>query len=217
MGELASTADEFEFGDRGMTIQPCEDATNLATRIVGCCGVVYNFSQASLTRTRELYDDLGRCTQPRPLDLYDSRERWDSASHRDGHRVCACTTQDRLLSAPADITVPSHEIAELIARHDPGPEYREAVALVSEDGSSPPDGEAAVLMKRAFHDCDSVSLKGLSGGYSANVFRANVRFADSIVGPHRPCPLLLRLIAQRRLSTREPITKHTRATSYRST
>lgn len=97
---------------------------------------------------------------------------------------------------------PPHEIPERIARWDPGPAEAPALAIEWEseaDGSAQTeDPRAALLFRRAFHDCRSIAVQRLDGGRSARVFRVHAVLDNSLVGP-RPLPFFAKFDAPHKI------------------
>lgn len=82
----------------------------------------------------------------------------------------------------------SFKIAESIARHDPGPPFGPTVEL---QGAQSLSAEEQVLVRRAFYDCERVTLERLPQGNTANVYRGFALVKASVVGP-RPLPFFLK-------------------------
>jgi hypothetical protein len=81
------------------------------------------------------------------------------------------------------------DLAEDIARHDPGPAYDVNVKLIS--GKHEFSEEETVLLRRAFADCTEVELLRMSDGTAA-VFTAHAKLKDSRVGPY-PLPMFVKI------------------------
>ena len=83
---------------------------------------------------------------------------------------------------------PTHEIAETIARCDPGPPASRKVVIsgVAAPEASLPKG-VRFLLSRAFHDCSKLIVDPLPGGRAARVYRVQALLDRSVVGPH-PLP-----------------------------
>ncbi len=84
--------------------------------------------------------------------------------------------------------VSTQDIAETIARHDPGPPYN---PLLEVEGGGSLDAEEMILLRRAFYDCKRISLDQLPGGRTADVYCGYVVVQGSIVGP-RPLPFFVK-------------------------
>lgn len=98
--------------------------------------------------------------------------------------------------------IPPYECAEAMARYQPGRAGNPALEI-----NRPPDLELdpahEFLLRRAFSDCKTITLKPLSGGRSASVFEVRAILQFSEAGP-RPMPFFAKLdragkIAQERL------------------
>lgn len=83
---------------------------------------------------------------------------------------------------------PAHEIAETIARSDPGPAANPKVVIADmpTPGVKIPPG-VRFLLSRAFRDCKEVIAEPLAGGRAARVYRIHALFERSAVGTH-PLP-----------------------------
>ncbi len=89
------------------------------------------------------------------------------------------------------IGAPAHEIAELFARHHPGPAINRALKI-----ESPKDLRLTelqeFLLQRAFSDCASISLTPMPGGRSALTLLVQATLTNSLAGPH-PLPFFAKL------------------------
>jgi len=99
--------------------------------------------------------------------------------------------------ATVSLTEDAGNIAEYIARWDPGPPRGNPTIL-------PPKldlpSRTELLLQRSFHDCDRIYLEALGGGRDAgSVFCVHAWLKKSIVGP-RPLPFFIKI------STPEKIT-----------
>lgn len=85
----------------------------------------------------------------------------------------------RMREAPS-----AHEIAETIARVNPGPPANRKLAIsgVSTPDLSLPRG-VRFLLSRAFHDCRELVVEPLTGGRAARVYRIHALLDRSMVGP----------------------------------
>jgi hypothetical protein len=87
--------------------------------------------------------------------------------------------------------VASHECAEHMARHDPGPDSNRQLRIeLSGPGKLTPDQD--LLVRRAFTDCSIVTLTALPGGRSANVFSVDAMLKASEAGL-RPLPYFMKV------------------------
>lgn len=86
---------------------------------------------------------------------------------------------------------PDHEIAEKIARLQPGPAANRSLEITGAAASTL-SVTARLFLQRAFFDCSSISIEPLTGGRSASVFSVHARFTDSVVGP-RPLPFFAKV------------------------
>jgi hypothetical protein len=100
----------------------------------------------------------------------------------------------------------AHEIAENIARHDPGRHCNTALEITLPAGLQL-DEEDIYLVRRAFSDCASVSLTPLTGGRSATAFSVQATLVASEVGP-RPLPFFMKLDECTKISTEANNYKH---------
>ncbi|MGE3433490.1 MAG: phosphotransferase [Ramlibacter sp.] len=85
----------------------------------------------------------------------------------------------------------AHEIAEVFARHDPGPSVNRALKFIKPPGFELTE-QQEFLLQRAFGDCSSVELMPLPGGRSAATLLVQATLANSMAGPH-PLPFFAKL------------------------
>jgi hypothetical protein len=86
---------------------------------------------------------------------------------------------------------PDHEIAEKIARLQPGPPANRSLEIIGPASTTLSD-TMKLFFQRSFFDCSSISVEPLSEGRSASVFSIHARFKDSVVGP-RPLPFFAKI------------------------
>jgi hypothetical protein len=83
-----------------------------------------------------------------------------------------------------------HEVAEVFARHLPGPAVAPALAIdAPEIGLT---GQQRFLLQRAFSDCSAIRLTKLTGGRSALTLSVQATLSNSFAGPH-PLPFFAKL------------------------
>lgn len=99
-------------------------------------------------------------------------------------------------------------LPERLARTSSGPVASATLELTGAEGC---DDEQVILLRRAFSDCTSVSLKPLPGGRSASVFQAFGRLADSRAGPY-PLPFFAKL--DRRNKIERELTNYEQCTTH---
>lgn len=85
----------------------------------------------------------------------------------------------------------AHEIAEVFARHDPGPPVNRALKRFKPPGFVLTE-QQEFLLQRAFSDCSSIELMPLPGGRSAATLLVQATLANSMAGPH-PLPFFAKL------------------------
>ena len=85
----------------------------------------------------------------------------------------------------------AHEVAEVFARHDPGPPVNRALKVIKPHRFELTDRQT-FLLQRAFSDCSSISLTPLPGGRSAVTLLVQATLANSMAGPH-PLPFFAKL------------------------
>lgn len=101
----------------------------------------------------------------------------------------------------------AHELAERIARHDPGPQPNLKLEVEVAENKEPLRDDDLPLFQRGFHHCKKIVLSELSGGRSdARVFSIHATLQDTKVGPW-PQPYFVKL------DTLEKVTKE--ASNYR--
>lgn len=88
------------------------------------------------------------------------------------------------------IGAPAHEVAELFARHDPGPAIN--LSLKIDAPARMLTDAQRFMLQRAFHDCSSISLVPLPGGRSALALFVQATLTNSAVGPH-PLPFFAKI------------------------
>jgi len=182
LGPQADASFEDEFAKRGLIIDRCaEEAMGREFRV--SAGIVFRFEPARPDAFATQINSFGR----------------EAVNH--GLLVVALADNDKdflamnsiLQGVPFDFAIlkkvafPTHEIAEEIARHDPGPGEKQVI-ITGERVSD----EKRMFLCRAFCDCESIAISRLPGGYSADVFCVYAIFRDSRVGP-RPLPLFAKV------------------------
>lgn len=87
---------------------------------------------------------------------------------------------------------PAYEIAEAIARSDPGPPFRalDIFGLNSTEIALP--STVRLLLSRAFHDCRSIVVDPMTEGRAGRVYRIFASLERSIVGP-LPLPFFAKM------------------------
>jgi len=185
VGAAPGSEVETEFKNRDLVLKFQAYGDVATTLLAQSRGIVYRFSPSTLTPTRETFVRTWAQATDHGLSLYLMADNDTIQGHVDSLLVgvkCVC----RRRTAPA-----AHEVAETMARHDPGPEYRDRLEIQLEGELAPLSATEALLLKRAFSDCCRVSLRRLTGGRSARVFAAYATFQDSRVGP-RPLPFFVK-------------------------
>jgi phosphotransferase family enzyme len=87
----------------------------------------------------------------------------------------------------------SHEVAERLARHDPGPQPNARLEIQMASNREPIRDQDRPLFQRAFHDCRKIVLSELSGGRShARVFSVHPTLDNSVAGAW-PQPFFVKL------------------------
>jgi hypothetical protein len=110
----------------------------------------------------------------------------------------------RVIASPAGagllikIGLQEHEVCELAARHMPGPALNNTLEICSAAETSI-DACDDFLLRRAFHDCKSITLQRLTGGLSgASAFLVEATLSTSLAGA-RPAPYFAKLDDSRAL------------------
>lgn len=85
----------------------------------------------------------------------------------------------------------AHEVAEVFARHAPGPAIHTALKIEASDGMNLTVAQE-FLLRRAFSDCSAIHLTELSGGRSALTLSVQATLSNSLAGPH-PLPFFAKL------------------------
>lgn len=152
-------------------------------------GVVYRFSPDNIGRIRKLLLQSIMPAIDHGLLIY-------VVADNDSIQEHVSEVMGKVAIDPGVIrrTAPTiaHEIAERMARYDPGPGCNAALKIDLADDHEPLSLPDQTLLRRAFHDCKEVLIKGLSGGRSANVFSVYATLQETIVGP-RPLPFFAKL------------------------
>jgi hypothetical protein len=113
------------------------------------------------------------------------------------HAFVAETIEKLVAKGPARdriryrIGAPAHEVAELFARHDPGPAINLALRIDAPAEVQLTD-EQRFMLQRAFSDCSAISLLRLPGGRSALTLSVQATLKNSSVGPH-PLPFFAKI------------------------
>jgi len=100
--------------------------------------------------------------------------------------------KDQIQSIPR-INPPSYEIAETFARHNPGPAPNTELKI---EGAG--DDTSQIFFRRAFSDCDSLIIRPLPGGRSANAYCVNATFENSIAGRF-PLPFFAKIDSRQKI------------------
>lgn len=85
----------------------------------------------------------------------------------------------------------AHEVAELFARHAPGPAIHASLRIEVPSGMKL-NATQEFLLRRAFSDCSAIHLTELSGGRSALTLSVQATLSNSLAGPH-PLPFFAKL------------------------
>lgn len=93
----------------------------------------------------------------------------------------------------------AHEVAEIFARHDPGPAINRALHIHRPESLALTEAQT-FLLQRAFADCESVTLSPLGGGRSAMTVLVQATLSNSMAGPH-PLPFFAKLDSAARIVT----------------
>lgn len=112
------------------------------------------------------------------------------------HAFLQQTIEKTVTSGPAldwiryRIGAPAHEVAELFARHDPGPAINLSLKIDAPAGMI--TDAQRFMLQRAFYDCSAISLASLPGGRSALALSVQATLTNSGVGPH-PLPFFAKI------------------------
>lgn len=85
----------------------------------------------------------------------------------------------------------AHEVAEVFARHVPGPAIAATIRIDAQEGIDL-TATQRFLLQRAFSDCSAIHLTVLSGGRSALTLSVQATLSNSLAGPH-PLPFFAKL------------------------
>jgi hypothetical protein len=186
VGEPPDSQVSAEFVNRDLALECVGESEIFEQPLMQSRGIVYNFGSGTITRTRETFTatyksaiDYGLCVYL--LAENDTIQNYVTEFVGDEQRLRRRT-----------LPMKPHEIPEIIARHQAGYACDQPLDIIEDKTTSPLTNEERILVKRAFWDCTSVSLKSLVGGMSARVFVAYATFRDSVAGP-RPLPFFVKI------------------------
>lgn len=92
----------------------------------------------------------------------------------------------------ASQTVESHEAFHVALTHNPGPAAKAALRITALDDTKLSDGQV-LLLQRAFHDCDWITLTSIKGGFSgALTLLIYAKLSTSFAGS-KPLPFFAKL------------------------
>jgi hypothetical protein len=191
-GERPDRSVEVEFKNRDLLVEFIESPPSLSL-LAASRGVVYRFGRSSLTTVRNFFRETVAAVADHGLAVYMLADDDVVQGHIDG-AIGDISGKVRRRTAP----IPVHEIAEFMARHDPGRAYDERLQI-THDPNRQLTPTQSVLLKRAFSDCAAIRLRSLDGGLSANVFEASATFRDSQVGP-RPLTMFVKFDKTRKIA-----------------
>jgi len=182
LGEPPDAAVRREFEHRQLVFQEC-DQEAATKEFPAAVGIVFRFDAKKTPVFKSHLEAIAPAAADHGLLLVvladddHSYQKMETALRRSPLRPAFVKR-----TAPAE-----HEIAERIARHDPGP----AAGKVEIKGEDVPE-LTKLFLRRAFFDCRSITIASLTGGRSANVFSVYAVFEDSLVGP-RPLPFFAKV------------------------
>jgi hypothetical protein len=182
LGPQPDSVVESEFTKRGLIIDRCpEEAIGREFRV--SAGIVFRFDPKKPDAFGPQVDCFGREAVNHGLLVVSLAENDEAFLAMDS----ALRSVQLGFQILKKVALPTHEVAEEIARHDPGPGEKD-VAITGERVSE----QTRLFLCRAFCDCKSIDVARLEGGYSADVFCVQAIFRDSRVGP-RPLPLFAKV------------------------
>jgi hypothetical protein len=176
-----------EFQHRAFVVEVSRDFTRIREDLPFVRAVVLRFNAQKPGALQEDLRVLGASAVDHGAAVFMLADDHTEQFHiREAIRVVAPTYATDSRTGPAGF-----EIAEAIGNHDPGLSYRPDLE-VEGTGTELLQGSAQILLHRAFSDCKSIRIEGLTGGKSANVFCVYATFRDSLVGP-RPLPFFAKI------------------------
>ena len=89
------------------------------------------------------------------------------------------------------VAATAHEVAEALARCEPGPAINRTLAIDGPEGMDLTP-QHIFLLQRAFHDCTAIALSPLPGGRSAATMLVQATLSKSFAGPH-PMPFFAKI------------------------
>src|SRR5579875_3713215 len=182
LGQRPDEAVQREFAQRNLIFQPC-DQKEVAKHLALATGMVLRFDSTQQAAFKSHLVSLAPSAADHGLLLVALAD--DDRSYQQMEKVFKRSPLRAAFIRRA--APPDYEIPERIARHDPGP----GAADVEIRGEEVP-ALTQLFLKRAFFDCRFITIAGLKGGRSANVFSVYAVFRDSLVGP-RPLPFFAKV------------------------
>lgn len=142
--------------------------------LVGVQAVIYSLDGLELTSAREhlmahlsLIEDHGAAIVLLAHEDSDANHLQDFLEAAGHNRISPVRTGDK--------AKPDHEVAELVARHQPGMPWSGRLTI-----NVPPGLELSLsqelLLRRAFSDAEDISVEKLSEGHTADAYRVLARF-----------------------------------------
>ncbi|HLN27331.1 MAG TPA: hypothetical protein VK395_06275, partial [Gemmataceae bacterium] len=155
LGAPADPAQAREFENRGLTIQSCTEH-NAREHFPLAAGIIFRFDKEQPTVFESQLRNLAAQAVNHGLFVL------SLANTDETFLVMDRALKSLRLEFETANKVLSPEIAELIARHDPGPGEKD----VEITGVRIPD-QTRLFLRRAFHDCKSIAIASLTEGRSA--------------------------------------------------
>jgi uncharacterized protein associated with vWA-MoxR-VMAP ternary system len=179
-GPKPTNLEEAEFTNRGLHIEFPETA-NLLSSLPTTRGLVFKYNRDKPGSLVQNLIEFARMAIDHGLKIYviaDDESTFQQIRSSIGELESHPSIYQR-------ISPQTHDAAETIIRHNPGPPENIALEIKLEGGTL--NETERLFLRRTFSDCKSVLLQPLPGGRSGNVFSVYAVFEDSIVGP-RPLP-----------------------------
>lgn len=191
LGPKPNDLNELEFTQRNLLLEYPSEAEDIINALPTTRGIVFVFDKQNPELFKKQYSDFGPKAYDYGAKLY--AIAFDSGSQQILENIV--NTVDFKIDLVKRTSPPTHEIAEIIARHEPGPAPNPQLKII---GGSELDNTCKLFLERVFDDCDSIELQNLLGGRSAKTFCVYAVFKDSLAGP-RPLPFFVKIDEKKKI------------------
>lgn len=186
LGTKPDDLNTLEFTYRKLFLEFPSDAENIINALPTTRGIVFVLDKENPEIFKKNYLEYGPVAHNYGAKLY--AIALDSGSQQIIENILK--TIDPKIEIIKRTNPPAHEIAETIARHEPGPPPNPQLKIYCEPRLI--DSTSKLFLERVFYDCESIELKQLLSGRSAKTFCVYAVFKDSMAGP-RPLPFFVKI------------------------